>query len=191
MNLYQFLSEPKAQNPCRMCAMDFRAGMDRPEIRTALHIDQLSSEIYEEPASIDECGKPDQEKPRIRAKAFQGRMIVIEDLSREVIELLGTELDIDPLFFALHLHTVHRTSSRHQTPDEAALPSRLLSENFTNISYHRAVASDISVLGKGRFLRRTTISRKLVFLRSTNIALAQHCASIIRVKRKNRPWLGE
>ena len=34
-----------------------------------------------------------------------GRILVIEDLTREVVEVLGSSLNIDPLFFASHIHT--------------------------------------------------------------------------------------
>ncbi|KAF2731814.1 hypothetical protein EJ04DRAFT_578802 [Polyplosphaeria fusca] len=180
MSLYQFLSEPKAETSCRICAMDFVFGLDRPIIRQHIKKSQLRQEIQEEPK---------QEKSERREKALQGRILVIEDLSKEIIELLGSVLDIDPLFFALHLHTVRRTSSRYQTPDEATLPSRLLSQDFTNVSYHRAVVSDTAVPYKGRFLRTSKVGRKLVFLRSTQIALAQHGASVIRIKNRKGPWL--
>jgi hypothetical protein len=33
-----------------------------------------------------------------------GRILVIEDLTREVVEVLGSS-NIDPLFFASHIHT--------------------------------------------------------------------------------------
>jgi hypothetical protein len=61
----------------------------------------------------------------------------MRDLTVEVVELLGAELDIDPLFHTIHLHTVHRTGMRHQMPDESTLPSRLRSNDYINVSYHR------------------------------------------------------
>ncbi|KAF2122984.1 hypothetical protein BDV96DRAFT_639535 [Lophiotrema nucula] len=169
--------------------MDFRVGMNEPTIRTDIDTIQLNEEICEEPASPENCTKHYHEKVGSSDEALEGRILIIEDLTKEVVELLGTVLDIDPLFFALHLHTVQRTGSRHQTPDEATLPSRLSSQDFVNISYHRAVISDTPVPSKGRFKRDTTIDRKLVFLRSTRIGLAQHCASVIRVKTRKGRWL--
>lgn len=60
--------------------------------------------------------RPVPEELRIRSKDDLGRhldtlpakgatrLYVVEDLSRDVIELLGTKLDIDPLFFREHIN---------------------------------------------------------------------------------------
>lgn len=186
INLYDFLSEAKAPTYQRICSIDFRCGANEPIVRPDIDLKQLEVEIGREPGGDDKCQSGDGRK----GKSLQGRIIIVEDLSKDVVELLGTMLDIDPLFFALHLHTIQRTSSRHQTPDEATLPSRIQSQDFINVSYHRTVTSDSEVPYAGKFLRDTTINRKLVFLRSTSIGLAQHCASVIRIKNRKSPWLG-
>lgn len=90
--------------------------------------------------------------------------MIIEDLTVDVIELLGCELDIDPLFLAMHLHTVYRTGMRHQTPDETTLPSRLHAHDYINISYHHPVMCDDVYPFGGRMIRDAAIDRKLVFL---------------------------
>ncbi|KAL5389233.1 hypothetical protein DPSP01_002545 [Paraphaeosphaeria sporulosa] len=41
----------------------------------------------------------------------------------------------------------------------------------------------------GTFLHDLNITRELVILGSANIGLSQHCASVIRVKKRDRPWL--
>ncbi|KAH8698175.1 hypothetical protein GQ44DRAFT_633179 [Phaeosphaeriaceae sp. PMI808] len=120
---------------------------------------------------------------------IQGRVLIIEDLTVNVIELLGSELDIDPLFFAMHLHTVQRTGMRHQMPDEATLPSRLRSNDYINVSYHRPVICDNTDLSGGKWVRDTAVNRKVVLLRSTEIALASHSTSIIKVKRSKDFWI--
>lgn len=150
--------------------------MDKPIVRPEIALERLNTEIQAHQSASDE-------------KALEGRILIIEDLTRDLIEFLGAKLDIDPLFFSLHLHTVHRTSSRHQTPDEATLPSRLLSQDFVNVSYHRSVVCEGNIPFKGRFLRTSTIERKLVFLRSTKVGLAQHCASVIRIRKREGSWL--
>ncbi|KAF2262814.1 hypothetical protein CC78DRAFT_448030, partial [Lojkania enalia] len=101
-------------------------------------------------------------------------ILIIEDLTKSVIELLATELEIDPLFFAMHLHTIQRAGMQSQAPDQATLPSRLLPLEYINISYHRAVTSDTLTPFGGKLVRDTVLDRKLVFLQSTNIGLAQH-----------------
>jgi hypothetical protein len=121
---------------------------------------------------------------------LQGRILIIEDLTVELIELLGSELDLDPLFLATHLHTVHRTGMRHQTPDDATLPSRLYGKDYVNISYHQPVSSKVSYPSGSRFSLDTAIDRKLVFLRATSIGLVQHRVSVIKIQRSPDFWLG-
>ena len=121
---------------------------------------------------------------------LQGRILVIEDLTVNVIELLGCELDIDPLFFAMHLHTIHRTGTRHQIPDEAALPSRVRHKDYINLSYQRPVVCETVGCGE-KWIRNSAVDRKLVLLRSTTLALAAHCASVIKIRRSNGIWIGK
>jgi hypothetical protein len=188
LNLHNFLSKPKAcGNGCRIVAMDFPEGIDRPISRAVVCLDDLSSVLRE-----SAFGKTHhKETEHYRDRPLQGRILIIEDLTEDVVELLGSELDIDPLFFALHLHTAQKQGMRHQTPDDATLPSRLLPQDYVNISYHRAITCDVVDESKRRLLRDTVIDRKLVFLPSTNIGLSQHCASVIRTKQKSSFWIGK
>jgi hypothetical protein len=167
--------------------MDFREGIDHPITRSDGALEDLSSELRESPFGK----KHHKERELYRDHPLQGRILIIEDLTKDVVELLGSELHIDPLFFALHLHTAQKKGMRHQTPDQATLPSRCLSQDYLNISYHRAIMCDAVDESGGRFLRDTSIDRKLVFLPSTKIGLAQHCASVIRIKQKGSFWIGK
>jgi len=87
-------------------------GMDKPIVRPKIALERLNTEIQAHQFASDE-------------KALEGRILIIEDLTRDLIEFLGVKLDIDPLFFSLHLHTVHRTSSRH--------PSAILDAGKTGV----------------------------------------------------------
>lgn len=188
LNLHNFLSNPKGRRSgCRIVAMDFREGIDHPISRAIACLDDLSSEFRENPLGKT-CHK---ETELYQDHPLQGRILIIEDLTKDVVELLGSELDIDPLFFALHLHTAQKKGMRHQTPDEVTLPSRLLPQDYVNISYHRAIMCDMAHGSRRRLLRDTVIDRKLVFLPFTNIGLAQHCASVIRTKQKSSFWIGK
>jgi len=172
--LHSFLSNPKARaNGCHAAALDFWHGEPLPKSRHIQDIDSLQVEW-----------KRTDNLPG----HLQGRILIIEDLTAPVVELLGS-LDIDPLFLALHLHTVQRSSMHHQTPDEATLPSRLQEQNYINIVYHHPVTCNNGNVGR-RLIGDTAIDRKLLFLRSTNIGLAQHCVSIIRFPSKDDFWLG-
>jgi hypothetical protein len=180
-NLDSFLSDPNASPyGCRVAALDFREGGSHPTVRSKVKVAYLNQELHRD--------------AQVRsAQKLQGRILLIEDLTKDVVEMLGTGLGIDPLFFAMHLHVVSRSGMRHQTPDQATLPSRLSSQNFTNMSYHRAISCDTVSVDGGRLQRDTVIDRKLIFLPSTTIGLVQHGVSIIRVNsHKLRDfWLGE
>ncbi|KAF2792117.1 hypothetical protein K505DRAFT_376286 [Melanomma pulvis-pyrius CBS 109.77] len=185
LNLFGFLSYPRGrQNACHVAALDFRENIDHPITRLIADIDYLPDELHDTPAPA-KC----KEDKLYHDHPLQGRILIIEDLTKDVVELLGSTLEIDPLFFAMHLHTIHRTGMRQQTPDEAILPSRLLDQNYMNFSYHRPITCDALAPFGGRLMRDTAIDRKLVFLRSTTIGLAQHCASVIKFELNNGFWI--
>ncbi len=101
--LSNFLSQEKStRHACRVAVLDFRRGIDHVISRSINDTDHLSNDLRG-------CSKGDSLDLKNR---LQGRIIIVEDLTQDVIELLGSRLDIDPLFFALHLHTTHRTSMK-------------------------------------------------------------------------------
>lgn len=184
--LHSFLINPNARtHGCHATALDFRHGTSVPKSRPIYNMDHLIYEIrLKTPFST---GK---EHPGAGCQ-LHGRILIIEDLTAEIIQLLGSELDVDPLFLATHLHTVHRTGMRHQTPDDATLPSRLRGRDYINVSYHQPVSSDVSYPSGNRFSLNTAIDRKLVFLRATKIGLVQHRVSIIKLRQSSDFWLSE
>lgn len=119
-----------------------------------------------------------------------GRILIIEDLIKGLAELLGTELRIDPLFFAMHLHISPKGQHPRLAPSDATLPSRLLTQDYVNISFQQSVVGERKRDSWSRYVRDTVISRKLVFLPATNIGLILHCVSILRVKLKDGLWIG-
>jgi hypothetical protein len=180
LNLYTFLCNPKSGGDgCRIVAIDFRKGLANSDARENITPDDLDAEI--------EPPHPDYDKDHTHS--LDGRMLIIEDLSKGVVETLASQLDIDPLFFALHLSTVQKERTRSQSPDEASLPSRLLSQDFMNLSYHHAVTSDKTGLSEHRYCTTSAIQRKLVFIAPTTIGLERHCASVLLIKRKSF-WIG-
>ncbi|RDW82333.1 hypothetical protein BP6252_03445 [Coleophoma cylindrospora] len=185
LNLDNFLTEPRAAHSdgCRVAALDFRPGIKHPITRTIVHLDNLHTELDDE--ASQKVWDDDKDH------ALQGRILIIEDLTPDLVELLGSDLEIDPLFFAMHLHTAQRNGMRQQTPEEASLPSRLLFQSYMNVSYHRAITHESMTHSGGRLLRDSALDRKLVLLPNTKIGLAQHCASIIKMKHQNGFWLGE
>ena len=176
LNLDNFLTIPTAGHGCcRIVALDFRRDVQVPFLRTKIPQDDLPTKLRSDGDLIN---------------PLQGRIFIIEDLTKDLIELLGSELEIDPLFFAMHLHASQKVGLSRQTPNEATLPSRLLSQDYINISYHRSVATDNVHNKWSRYVRNTVINRKLVFLPSTKIGLAQHCASVVKIEGKRSFWIG-
>lgn len=180
--LHKFLSNPKARrHGCRLGALDFRKGSQRAVARRKIDIGELYQELHN--TAMVKGTKPNSED-------LQGRILIMEDLTVHVIELLGAELNLDPTFLAMHLHTVQRKGMQHQIPDDATLPSRSRSTDYMNISYQHATKSDDQkVLGK-QFLRDAAIDRKLVYLRSGAFGFAQYCTSVVKVQRSANFWLG-
>lgn len=185
--LSNVLASPKARNSdsqCRATVIEFRDAPVRPDIRPVTNIRHMRSEFYR-------TKQNDLKNPRKYTEhRIHGRILIIEDLTVEVITLLGTELDIDPLFLATHLHTVHRTGMRHQTPDDAILPSRIHQSDYISVSYHQPVTCEEAFPSGAKFTTNSAINRKLVFLRATNIGLAQNRTSIIKIQQSEDFWLG-
>lgn len=180
--LHKFLSNPKARrHGCRLGLLEFYEDRQSPVVRRDIDINELSLTWQ------DDNGKRSKEA---LGERMQGQVLIVEDLTVGVIEQLGTRLNLDPMFLAMHLHTVQRKGMRHQTPDDANLPSRFRSANYINITYQHAVTSDDkSVLGK-RLLRDTAIDRKIAFLKSGTLGFAQHCTSVVKLQHSPNCWLG-
>lgn len=164
------------QRPCQIARLEFRRDTVKPQYRR-LEFSELSSELS-------------QDNMKMGYETL-GQMIVIEDLSPDVVEELGSHLSIDPMFFASHINAAY-CDIEWQTPDFATLPSRRLYNNFVNIQYHRAIVlqkePDLSI----KLLRDMNIGRKIVILppiRSICIALVQHGCSVLRDTRKGGSWL--
>jgi hypothetical protein len=121
---------------------------------------------------------------------LQGQIMVIEDLPASIIECLGSELDIDPVFFAKHLYTLRRIGTQNQIPDAGAMPSKLESEEYINILYQTPLVCDTGSEDGWKWVTNAAVQRKVALLRGTTIALAAHAASIIKVSRSSGTWLG-
>ncbi|KAH8692236.1 hypothetical protein BGW36DRAFT_348443 [Talaromyces proteolyticus] len=100
---------------------------------------------------------------------MKGQILIVEDISKDLVEFLGSSLNIDPLFFASHVFAAYRNTSM-QTPDLALLPSRFQSQQYFNTHYHRTVQlrQKDECLGKKHLIRATNISRKLAILPPTH-----------------------
>ena len=89
--------EQRAQR-CRVCVLDF---VDETFTTQATHED------------VKRLATTLQETPQCAGRAHD-RLVIVEDLSRDVVELLGAQFDIDPLFFLSHIgdYLFHNTRDR-------------------------------------------------------------------------------
>ncbi|OCK76808.1 hypothetical protein K432DRAFT_259540, partial [Lepidopterella palustris CBS 459.81] len=119
------------------------------------------------------------------------QILIVEDLSKELIDILGSSLDVDPLFFASHVNASWKELET-QTPDLATLPSRTTASNYINVHYHRTISFDKVSPPRKRLRRVGNIDRKVMAIPSVKnkwIGLAQHCVSILRTTRDTH-WIG-
>lgn len=188
LTLCRFLTDPEIeQQPCRISAFRFSSMTKRP-LNSNIDPRHLRSELLRHGSSGQIW--PDEEA-RI-AQDMLGEILIVEDLTKDVIETLGSVLNIDPLFFAKHLTDSNFTFSDHLTP-----PSRSWLKGYLNIFYHRVVSIEGQKMPTSsplQFSRNSNVSRKVVVLPpmgKTKIALVQHCCSILMLTRKDGTWLGE
>lgn len=168
-SLERFLTErEKSENACRAASIDFFENEDGStnSQNRFLHADDIKWAIssVEQPTNL------------------KGRILIVEDISREVMEFLGSSLTIDPFFLASHVYTPYREISM-QTPNLATLPSRNRHHRYFNTHYHRTVElpERSDYLRQRHIVRAMNIGRKLAVLpptHDTSIGLAQHALSI-------------
>lgn len=173
-NLCQFLAEDKDRNECRIVSLDFGpidGGVQESELSSVELAETLSSQM----------------------KSNQGRrLLVVEDLTKDVVELLGSYLDIDPLFFASHIYRPHVEMSSCR-PSTATLPSKTKIQNFLSLHYQHAIEFESQPLAPRKLFCDGNVARKVVILPPTknmHIGLVQHGCSIWKGATKKNSWLG-
>lgn len=122
---------------------------------------------------------------------LRGQILLIEELSADVVEILGTVLDIDPLFFTSYIYGADR-SVNGQTPDLATLPSRTRRVNYLNVWYQRTIVLQEQSDQQQKLLRDMNISRKVVILPSINettVGLVQHSCAVLKDVHERNSWL--
>lgn len=122
-----------------------------------------------------------------------GQLLLIENIDRQTISELGCKLNIDPMFFASHVHALARDMEAG-SPSFCELPSRRKRRGFASFNYHRTFI--FPELGPDDYLllRALNIRRKVAVLppiQGKRIGIAQHCCSTLVVPRRHRDWLGE
>jgi hypothetical protein len=189
-NLVEFLSFHQgpgwpANKACRILSLDFREGSAHPYAYD-VKLDELYSLLRQDNLDLD--GK----RGNVSDTILLGRLLVIEDLNPALTEELGSYLDIDPLFFASHLHSPSFDTGT-QLPDAATLPSRYRPQRFTNIHYHRTIVFHQDLIPTGTLIRDGNVPRKVAVLpriKNSRIGLAQQCASVYKAECPEKPWIG-
>ena len=126
-----------------------------------------------------------------RKEKLCGRILLVENPSVDIIEILGSSLDINPLFFASHVHAPS-PGITSQTPQSALLPSQLKSLGFVTHHYHKILSFEgLPSLLPEKLFRDANYPRKVVLLpatRGARIGIAQHCCSVLQVKVEPTKW---
>ncbi|KAL4939898.1 hypothetical protein BDV06DRAFT_224619 [Aspergillus oleicola] len=191
MSYREFVDAQKHNNPCLAGLSNFlcESDSDRRSCRI-LKLDFTPNDgirpdfQYVEPEDLHKNIYPISEKGR-------RRILIIEDLRCDIIETLGAAYNIDPVFFASHLHAPFRQMN-NQTPNLALLPSRQRKQNFVNFQYHRAVELKGNVENETKLTRDMNVDRKVAVLlptEDTRIALVQHSCSAILFPEGGEGWL--
>ena len=181
-NLCRFFTKGVTLNPCRIVSLEFLSELAPKQV--SLDIAELAALL-----SRNSTGKND----------VKGRVIIIEDITKEALELLGSKLNIDPVFFSSHLSrpTIDIALS---DPSMATLPSQAQDRDFFTLQYHRVVEIEnaplaMSRIAKGaQITRGNNVPRKVALLppiKNKSLALLQHGCSTLRSKTKDGCWLGK
>lgn len=129
-----------------------------------------------------------------------GRLFLVEDLSNEVIEILGTHLDIEPEFFASHIYGLDwfpRTSSmatiprvRSATQGQSFVKIRYLEtrsvarKNDHPVGIHRPACMDSNVLRKVSIMKLESTKGLVGFCR-------RHVTIWMKPNTNVTNWTGE
>ena len=153
-------------------------------------LDKVINSRYSSQTPNDETTKAVQD----RSGAILGRVLIVEDLSRDLVEFLGSALDIDPVFFVRHLVGTVSNFRFHTTP-----PSKTWSRSYINMFYSRVISFEshgraIAQRSRLKVSRDSNVSRKVVILPSmegTTIGLVQHCCSVFMTVNEDEKWFGK
>ena len=125
--------------------------------------------------------------------SVSNRLLVVEDLTKDVIEILGSALDLDPMFFAYHIdNAVSKTTSLKLWA--TILPSKIKSQSFLNLHYYNALEFDCDPSASKRFMSDSNVPRRVRLLPPTakgRLALRRQCCSVILTTTKSGSWIGK
>lgn len=188
--LHDFLHRPKPhRGRCRI--IDFGA-MESDQDCRPIEVDELT-EILRRDSSTDQhkFKKKNKDADSLLEKQ-SNRLLIVENITPDIVETLGSGLELDPAFFASHVDTP-AISFDAQTPDDVLLPSQRKSRQYINLHYHQAFMFEKlrDSLPK-TVLLDCNIDRKIGFPSSKKgrtIGLARRVVSILQLSPGSK-WKG-
>ena len=175
-HLLGFLSnESSTRYSCRIACLEFSTVSGAPTNKS-LNMDDLASLLH--------CESN-------RNNDIQGRIVIVEDLTRDIVELLGSTLNIDPFFFANHID-VFQPDIATPRPYMARLPSKASAKDSLVLHYHRVLQFN-SPTSERILVQAMNVPRKVKLLpnaKGARIGLARHCCSVLKTVGKDGLWIG-
>jgi hypothetical protein len=176
--------------PCLQNLSDFLSDNSSPPKPTRIACLEFSSahgELRRSTLDTSELAVLLQD-PYTKTGDLLGRILVVEDLDKDIIEIIGSSLEVDPLFFASHLHA----SRAEVTAVNPFPPSKVIGHDFIHARYHRALTFGKS--GVPRKLILDAAVRRKVSVLPTNDAcvgfVQGFISSLVRLAEGNL-WLCE
>lgn len=189
----QFIAAQCKWNPCLQNLSDFLASNQFRQNSSRIACLEFSSEDYHpRHQNLDLSGLATiLQEPYAKSGSLLGRILIIEDLTKNVIEIVGSSLEVDPLFFAAFLHNT-RVELTTRKPSVSILPSKARDLDFATIKYVRALEFGI-MASPGKLFSDANARRKVsvIPLNGACVGCVQgHFSTLIRVN-KGEVWLGE
>jgi hypothetical protein len=131
------------------------------------------------------------------ADEIVGHILLVEDLTRVSIEILGHNLAVDPLFFARHLREPRAGiggGSRISTGLPQTLPSDAKRAPHFMIEYEQSLVFGSSPQEfPRRLICQSNVLRKVGLIRTTSpgefVGHARRVFSVLKVPREHERWL--
>ncbi|KAL8329180.1 hypothetical protein RB597_004760 [Gaeumannomyces tritici] len=129
------------------------------------------------------------------APNLKGRVLLVENITADLVSALGSTLDVDPAFFAGHIATDFQDIEKAPPPPSLAfLPSRIAEKGFLHAHYQLVIdlgSADEFVGLPYAFKTESNVPRnvrRLPPLSGRQLALARGCCSIL-VTSFGRQWV--
>jgi hypothetical protein len=189
----QFIAAQCKRNPCLQNLSNFLANSQFRQNPSRIACLEFSSEDYHpRHQNLDLSGLATVlQNPYAKSGSLLGRILIVEDLTRDVVEIIGSSLEIDPLFFAAFLHNT-RVELTTRKPSVYILPSKARDLDFATIKYVRALEFGI-MASPGKLRSDANVRRKVSVIPMNGACVGSvqgHFSTFIRAN-KSEVWFGK